>query len=56
MGSSCSAANEVPMRTAVLIREYGVIHIKNALTEEQRKQLWRIAKPRVADRPSVLVL
>lgn len=36
-------------RTAVLIKEYGVIHIKNALPEEQQKELWSIAKPRVAD-------
>lgn len=37
------------MCTAVLIKEYGVIHIKNALTEEKQKELWEIAKPRVAD-------
>ena len=37
------------MRTAELIKEYGVIHIKNALTEEQQKELWKITKPLVQD-------
>ena len=35
--------------TAVLIKEYGVIHIKNALSEEMQQKLWKITKPRVAD-------
>ena len=36
-------------RTAVLIKEYGVIHVKHALSEEAQQDLWKIAKPRVAD-------
>lgn len=46
--SPASSATE-PTRDAVLIKEYGVIHIKNALTGEEQRELWRITKPRVAD-------
>ena len=35
--------------TAVLIKEYGVIHITDALTEDKQKELWNLTKPRVAD-------
>ena len=37
------------MTTAVLVKEYGVIHIKNALNEEKQRELWSITKPLVAD-------
>jgi hypothetical protein len=34
---------------ANLIQEYGVIHIKNALDEDQQKELWNLTKPYVTD-------
>ena len=45
--AAISIQSEVePTSTAVLIREYGVIHIKNALTMEQQTRFWKITKPR----------
>lgn len=35
--------------TANLIPEYGVIHLKNALTEQEQRTLWARAKPHVRD-------
>ena len=32
-----------------LIREYGVIHLRNALSEEEQKSLWSKTKPNVKD-------
>ena len=34
---------------AVLIPEFGVIHLKGALTETEQKQLWSKCKPNVRD-------
>lgn len=35
--------------TATLIPEYGVIHLQNALTEEEQRALWERTKPHVKD-------
>ena len=34
---------------AVFIKEYGVIHLKNALSESGQKELWNLTKPVVTD-------
>ena len=34
---------------AHLIKEYGVIHLKNALSEAGQKDLWALTKPHVSD-------
>eukprot|EP00802_Teleaulax_amphioxeia_P019743 Tamp_19988.p1 GENE.Tamp_19988~~Tamp_19988.p1 ORF type:complete len:286 (+),score=65.23 Tamp_19988:128-859(+) len=37
------------MPEAVLIPEYGVIHLKGCLSERGQRELWEIIKPRVTD-------
>ena len=43
------AADSADQRRAVLIKEYGVIHVQGAMSEDQQKDLWHLTKPYVAD-------